>query len=123
MNRLAAAAGILRADVTVHEEARRDDVQLLVDVLADLDQLGPALAAGARVGFVAVFDAFEMGRQGCAPVALAAAGRGQPLVRVLGLAFAQGLETGFAGGNIGGQCLVEQIAHVGRDGFAAGAKA
>ena len=46
-----------------HQEARRFDIQLLADVLADLYQGAVALAAGAGFRFVAHFDAFQMPRQ------------------------------------------------------------
>jgi hypothetical protein len=46
----------------MHEELGRDDVELLGDVLADLDQILPARATGAGFGLVAVFDALEVGR-------------------------------------------------------------
>lgn len=58
----AGAAGILRADVAVHQEARRLDVELLADVFPDQYQ---ALATGdalAGLGFVAVLDARQLGR-------------------------------------------------------------
>ena len=39
------------------EEARRFDVELLADVLADQNQVPSALAAGTGLGFVAMLDA------------------------------------------------------------------
>ena len=57
--------------MAVHEEARRLHVQLLADVLADLDQVGAALAALARLGFMAVLDARQFWRQRLAAGALA----------------------------------------------------
>ena len=62
-HRLAWTAGVLRTDMAMHEEARRLHVQLLADVLADLDQIGAALAALARLGLVAVVDARQLTRQ------------------------------------------------------------
>ena len=59
-NAVTRAAGVLRANVAMHEELRRRYVELLADVFADLDQLAAALAAGAGLGFVAVFDALQM---------------------------------------------------------------
>lgn len=47
----------------MHEEARRLHVKLPADVLADLDQVGAALATLARLRFVAVFDALQLIRQ------------------------------------------------------------
>ena len=44
--------------------------QLLADVLADLDQVGAALAALARLGLVAVFNAGQLRRQRLATCAL-----------------------------------------------------
>jgi hypothetical protein len=46
---LAAAAGPLAVDVAVHEELRRDDVQLLADVLADARHGAAALGFGQLV--------------------------------------------------------------------------
>jgi hypothetical protein len=72
-HRLARTARVLRADVAMHEEARRLDIELLADVLADLDQVGAAPAALARFGLVAVLDARQFRRQRLAPGALALA--------------------------------------------------
>ena len=66
-HRLTGAAGVLRANVAMHEKARRLHVELLADVLADLDQVAPALGTGARGRFVAVLDARQLRRQGLAP--------------------------------------------------------
>lgn len=52
------------------EEARRFDVELFADVLADQDQVPSALAAGAGLGFVAMFDARQFRRQAVAAAAL-----------------------------------------------------
>lgn len=62
-DRLAWAAGVLRTDMAVHEEARWLHVQLFADVFADLDQVGAALAALARLGLMAVLDALQFRRQ------------------------------------------------------------
>ena len=62
----ARTAGVLRTNVPVHEELGRRNVKLLANVFADLDQLAAALAAAAGLGFVAVFDARQMLRQGLA---------------------------------------------------------
>lgn len=71
-HRLAWTARILRTNMAMHEEARRLHVELLADVLANLDQVGAALAALARLGLVAVFDARQFRRQRLAagPLAL-----------------------------------------------------
>ena len=79
---LGRTAGVLRTDVAVHEEARRFHVQLFADVFADLDQLGAALAALARFGFMAVLDARQSRWQRLAAGALATR-----LGRHLGLKF------------------------------------
>jgi hypothetical protein len=60
-DRRAVLAGILGADVPVHGEFGRLDVELLADVLADLDQRAAALATAAGFRFVAVFDARQVG--------------------------------------------------------------
>ena len=59
-HRFAGVACVLRADIAVHEEARRFHVQLLADVFTDLDQVGAALAALARFWFMVVFDARQL---------------------------------------------------------------
>lgn len=59
-DRLAWAAGVLRTDMAVHEEARWLPVQLLADILADLDQVDAALA---RLGLMEVLDALQFRRQ------------------------------------------------------------
>ncbi len=46
-DRLAGTAGILRANVAMHKEARRFAIELFAHVFADLDQIMTALAAGA----------------------------------------------------------------------------
>ena len=66
-HRLAGAAGVLRADVAMDEEACRLHVELLAHILADLDQVAPALGAGAGGRFVAVLDARQLRGQGLAP--------------------------------------------------------
>ncbi len=58
--RLTGTTGILRADVTMNEEAGRFDIQLLTDVLTNLDQLAAASAAGAGRRFVMMLDARQM---------------------------------------------------------------
>jgi hypothetical protein len=57
--------------VAVHEEARWLHVQLLANILADLDQVGAALAPLARFGLMAVLDALQFRRQRLAAGALA----------------------------------------------------
>ena len=44
----------------MHEEARGLDIQLFADVFANLDEILAALAAGARLGLMAVFNARQM---------------------------------------------------------------
>ena len=60
-DRRAVLAGILGADVPVHGEFGRLDVELLADVLADLDQRAAVLTTAAGFRFVAVFDARQVG--------------------------------------------------------------
>jgi len=79
------------------EEFGRDDVELLGDVLADLDQILPALTTGARFGFVAMLDALEVRRQRRPSGTRAPRARR----RRLGRGLAQRFEPGFAGGQIG----------------------
>ena len=57
----------------MYEETRRLDVELLADILADLNQGATALAALARIGFMAMFDAHQMSRQRLAAGAWAGA--------------------------------------------------
>jgi superfamily II DNA or RNA helicase len=61
---LAGAAGILWADVAMDEEARRFDVELLADILANQRQCLAALATGAGLRFMSMLDARQMIRQG-----------------------------------------------------------
>ena len=83
----------------VHEELGRRNVKLLANVFADLDQLAAALAAAAGLGFVAVFDARQMLRQGLATGTLALAAQlGQLL-----------LDLGLDGGAVGVSRLAEQV--------------
>ena len=56
-------AYILRTDVANDEEARRFDIELLADVLANLHQFALAVPAGARFRFMADVDTFQMFRQ------------------------------------------------------------
>ncbi|CQR34789.1 conserved hypothetical protein [Thiomonas arsenitoxydans] len=64
-HRLAAGAGILAADVPVHEETRGLAVELLADLLPDTAQ-GVALRAQAGVDLVAMLDARQLAGQGLA---------------------------------------------------------
>jgi hypothetical protein len=57
--------------MTVQEEARWLNVQLLTDVLADLDQVGAALATLTRLGLMAVLDARQFRLQRLATGAFA----------------------------------------------------
>ena len=65
----ALAAGILRADMADHEEARWFDIQLLADIFADLDQVGLAGGTGTGFRFVAHLDPLQMFGQGLATCA------------------------------------------------------
>jgi|GEM_PF-6255994 len=108
---VARAARVLRADMAVHEEARRLDVELLGDILTDLDERMAALAASARGGLVAVLDARQVRRQRL------------PTGRLLRFALrsnlaGQMIEFRFQGGQIGVPALLEQFALLGREGFA-----
>lgn len=90
----------------LHDEARRDDVQLLGHVLADLDQFATTLPAAAGLGLVPVLDALQMRGQRWAA--------GAPFARGwLGLAleWRERLQTRFARGNVGGEGLVEEVLH------------
>ena len=102
----AAAAGVLRADVTMDEETGRFDVELLADVFADLNQIVSALAASARFRFVAMVDARQFRRQGIAATAFVRA-------RCVG-GFLLLLQFGDDGGTIFVAGLSKQIALFGR---------
>lgn len=52
--------------MAVYEESGRFDIELLAHVFADFDQVPATAAAGTGFGFVAVFDARQMRRQGLA---------------------------------------------------------
>ena len=55
--------------MAMNKEARRFNVELFADVLANLDEIPTTGAAGAGFGFVPVFDARQFGRQGIAAAA------------------------------------------------------
>ena len=63
----ASPAGVLRADVAVHEEFGGFDVELFGDVFADFYQIAATLFALAGLRFMAVFDAWQVIRQRLAP--------------------------------------------------------
>jgi len=65
LDRLAARAGVLAADMALHEKLRGHAVELLADLFADALE---RLAAGAVAGldFVVVIDARQVGREGLA---------------------------------------------------------
>jgi hypothetical protein len=111
---LAGPAGVLRTDVAVHEEFGRVDVELFADVLADLHQVLATLAAGARFRLVPVFDARQVLGQGLAAGALASKSGffGEHLF---------GFH--FAGGDVGLQGFLEQVALFRTQRFTLGAKA
>lgn len=56
----ATPAGILWADVAVHEEFGGFDVQLFGDIFTDFYQIAAALFALAGLRFMAVFDAWQV---------------------------------------------------------------
>lgn len=87
----------------MHEEARGLDIELFRDVLIDLDQIGPALTAGAGLGFVPMLDARQVVGQGLAPGPFARLARDEPL----------GL--GFDGAQIGIPGFFEQVPLLGRE--------
>lgn len=60
----AAPTSILRADVAADEELGRFDIQLFGDILANLDQSLPNWPQVQDSGFVPVFDARQVIRQG-----------------------------------------------------------
>lgn len=68
---VAGTAGVLGADVPMHEETCRLDIELFGNIFADLDQILAALAAGARSRFMPVFDSRQMLRQGLAAAGFA----------------------------------------------------
>jgi hypothetical protein len=114
-NGVAGAAGVLRANVAEDEEFGGLDVELLADILADHHQVFAALAAGAGFRLMADFDA----RQGLGQRLAAGA-----------FATGDGLEFGddlfgfrFAGGDVGFQGFLEQVALFGVQRFALGAEA
>ena len=82
---LAALAGPLAADVAVHEELRRDDVQALAHVFANTHH-GLAAAARRVLWLVVVFNPLEMIRQGLALwlAALVGVGRVRGVARIFG---------------------------------------
>ena len=96
-------------------EARRFNVELFADVLANLDEIPTTGAAGAGFGFVPVFDARQFGRQGIATGAFVLTRRSGRLLCV------------FQFGNDGGPILIagldKQIPLLARQGFALAAKA
>jgi hypothetical protein len=102
--------------LTMHEEARRLYIQLLADVLAELDEILAALAAGARLRLVAMLDARQVLGQrlttGTGTRRARDAGRRHTFL-VLG-------QFGFGRRQIGGQGFLEQVALLRRQGFAAG---
>ena len=96
----------------MHEKARRLHIQLLADVLSDLDQVGAALAALARCGFMAVLNAHQLRRQW-----LAAGARALPLGRCLAVEFL------LDGGQVHVDRFLEQLALLADERFTGLAKA
>ena len=85
------------------EEAGGLDIQLLADVFADLDQVLAALAAGAGLRFVTMFDARQVFRKG---LATGARTLGSVLrLQCLGLP----LRLGFEGRQVGIPGFLEQF--------------
>ena len=62
-HRLAAAAGVLRIDLSPYEEPQRLAVDLLADLIADMSQLRTALPAGVRGWFMPGLDPRQFRRQ------------------------------------------------------------
>src|SRR5690606_38138099 len=56
VHRLAVPAAVLGTDVTANEEARRDEIELLADLLADSLQVLPAVGTGVEGESVANLD-------------------------------------------------------------------
>jgi hypothetical protein len=112
---LAGAAGILRANVAMDEEARRFDVELLADVLADQRQCLAAPPTGAGRRFVPVLDARQVVRQ-----CLAAGARaGRLYCRRYGRRFGlPPVQLQFGRGDVGFQGLLEEVAGFGVERFA-----
>jgi hypothetical protein len=90
----------------MHEEPGGLDVELFADVFADLHQILATLAAGAGFRFVSVFDARQMLGQGLA----AGAGALRAGLRFRDGLFGFGFGFGFAGGDVGFQGFLEQVA-------------
>jgi hypothetical protein len=99
--------------MAMHDELRRDDVELLAHVFANLDQGRTALAAGAGIRLVPMFDARQMIGQRLAAGAFALGA---------GLGLRGGL-FGFGGGDVGCQGFLEQVALFRVQRFALGAEA
>ena len=53
-------ASVLRTDMAMDEEAGRFDIKLFADVFTDLDEILAALATGAQIRFMAMFNAQQM---------------------------------------------------------------
>jgi hypothetical protein len=102
----------------MYKETRRLDVELLADILADLDQGATALAALARIGFMAMFDAHQMGWQ-----RLAAGARTLRFRLALRQRIALRIKFGFHRCQIDVPGLFEQVALVDRQRFALVGKA
>jgi hypothetical protein len=122
---LAAPAGPLAADLPLHEELRRNDVQPLADVLAHAHHRLAALWRRAiRVfGLHALVHARQVRRQGLA-LGLAACllvWCGAVFGRISGCGLQRG-ELGLQVGLVGGTGLVEQRALLGVHGFGPGAE-
>ena len=101
---LTGPAGVLRADVAMHDELRRDDVELFTHILADFNQRRTAFAASARFRLMPMFDARQVIGQWLPTGAFAFAFGA-------GLGLRGGLfGFGFAGGNVGGQSFLKQVA-------------
>ena len=122
---LAALAGPLAANLALHEELRRDDVQPFAGVLADAHHRLAALGRWAVgvFGLDALVHARQVGRQcfalglaaglllGCTGAGGAALGGGM-----------QGCELGLQAGLVSGQRLLEDVALLGVHGLGLGAE-
>jgi hypothetical protein len=121
---LAAAAGPLAADLALHEELRRDDVQSLADVLAHAHHRLAAFGRWAMgvLGLDALLHARQMGRQWFALGLAFAVLLGLLLGCAAASASLQGGELGLQAGLVSGQGFFEDVALLGVHGFSPGAE-
>ena len=117
---LAAAAGPLAADVAVHEELCRHDVQALAHVFAHAHHRLAAIRgrAGGVLGFVMMFDTHQVFGQGL-PLGAAPCFNRRRIKRCAGLGL-QGFKLRRQAGFVGGQCFLEELALLGVHGLGLG---